>query len=525
MNPLLACQGLNVAYEHVQVLFDVNVTIEHGEILALLGPNGAGKTTLVSTISGLLRPTSGSIVFDGADITRENARGRAARGIVHVPSGRDGIFPTLTVAEHLRCASWLLDSEDGASPAERADVLTVFPVLSNRLGQMAGDLSGGEQQMLTLAMAFIARPKLLMIDELTLGLAPVVIRQLLDTVRLIHEAGTTVLLVEQSVNTALTIADRAYFLEKGEIRFTESASELLRREDLVRGAFLGAGAAARRGAPESAPRTGGAVETESALEVEGLVKHFGGVTAVSDVSFSLHAREILGLIGPNGAGKTTVLDLISGFSRADGGTVHLGRHDMSRWSPDRRARAGLGRSFQDSRIFPSLSVSENIAVALERHLPVRDHLAAILHLPEVGEMEEDVAWAVADLLDLLDLRPYRHVLAGDLSMGTRRLVDLAMALAHEPSVLLLDEPSSGVAQRETDHLRELLYRIRDELGCAMVVIEHDMSLITAVSDRMIALELGAVIAKGPPDTVVSHPRVVSAYLGGSLDSALVGGSS
>jgi branched-chain amino acid transport system ATP-binding protein len=227
--------------------------------------------------------------------------------------------------------------------------------------------------------------------------------------------------------------------------------------------------------------------------------------------------EILGLIGPNGAGKTTIFDLISGILPLDGGRMTFRGVDVTSWGADRRAALGLGRSFQDARIFSSLTVAENIALGLERHLEVRDHLAALLCLPAVAAMELDVAWTVDDLIELMSLGAFRDKFVSELSTGSRRIVDLAMAIAHDPTVLILDEPSSGIAQRETEALGPLLERIQREAGCAMLVIEHDMPLITSISDRIVALELGAVVTVGPPDEVLADPRVVSAYLGGDLD--------
>ena len=198
------------------------------------------------------------------------------------------------------------------------------------------------------------------------------------------------------------------------------------------------------------------------LRVTDLSVSFGGVRAVDSVSFTLGDGEILGLIGPNGAGKTTVFDLVSGFLRPDGGRVWFAGSDVTGDRPDARGRLGLGRSFQDARIFPSLSVAENIATSLERHLEVRDHLASALGLPTVAELERHIAWTVSDLVELLGLGDYRDKLVRELSTGTRRMVDIAMALAYDPTVLLLDEPSSGIAQRETEALGPLLLRIRDE---------------------------------------------------------------
>ncbi|MBC7374480.1 MAG: ATP-binding cassette domain-containing protein [Frankiales bacterium] len=524
---LLSCRGVDVAYDKVQVLFGVDLDVQRGEIVALLGTNGAGKSTLLKAVSGLVDPVGGQIVFDGVDITHADAVATATRGIVQVPGGK-AVFPTLTVAEHFTVGAWLFAEEDPADVDRRTqEVLEMFPRLRERWDQMAGNLSGGEQQQLALGMAFVAKPTLLVIDELSLGLAPSVVGQLLDIVRKIHAGGCTIILVEQSINVALTIATKAYFMEKGEVRFSGPTAELLERDDVLRSVFLhGAskGLAASEGGGQTA--TASLREREPAapgvrtpvLEVAGLTKWFGGIKAVTDVGFTLHADEVLGLIGPNGAGKTTIFDLVSGHLAADAGTVRLHGTDVSTWGADRRAAIGLGRSFQDARLFPSLTVAENIALGLERHIDVRDHVSALLATPAMRESEEDVAFTVADLVELLGLGAFRDKFVSELSTGSRRIVDLAMSIAHDPRVLLLDEPSSGIAQRETEALGPLLLDIRRATGCAMLIIEHDMPLITGLSDQIVALELGRVVLQDTPDNVLADPRVVSAYLGGDVST-------
>ena len=525
--PLLSCRGVDVAYDKVQVLFGVDLDVERGEIVALLGTNGAGKSTLLKAVSGLVEPSAGQILLAGVDITKADAVATARLGIVQVPGGR-AVFPTLTVAEHFKVGAWLFAAEDRAEVDRRtAEVLAMFPRLLERWDQLAGNLSGGEQQQLALGMAFVAKPTLLIIDELSLGLAPTVVAQLLDTVRRIHADGCTIVLVEQSINVALAIATKAYFMEKGEVRFSGPTEELLERDDILRSVFLhgaskglsgtsGQGSAASASLRDREPLA--PVAPPPVLEVSGLTRRFGGIDAVTDVSFTVHADEILGLIGPNGAGKTTIFDMISGHLDADTGRVRLHGSDVSDWAADRRAAIGLGRSFQDARIFPSLTVAENIAIGLERHIDVRDHLSALLATPAMRESEEDVAFTVSDLVDLLGLGAFRDKFVSELSTGSRRIVDLAMAIGHDPRVLLLDEPSSGIAQRETEALGPLLLDIRRATGCAMLIIEHDMPLITALSDQIVALELGRVVLQGRPDEVLADPRVISAYLGGDVST-------
>jgi branched-chain amino acid transport system ATP-binding protein len=524
---LLLVKDIDVAYDAVQVLFNVNFEVDEGEIVALLGTNGAGKSTLLRAISGLQPASAGAIVFDGEDMTFAPPQEIAARGVVQVPGGR-GVFPSLTVAENLRIAGWLYMREGGYLKEATEQVLGFFPVLRERLDQPAANLSGGEQQMLTLAQAFIARPRLLMIDELSLGLAPTIVEQLLKIVTAIRDRGTTIILVEQSVNVALTVAETAYFMEKGEIRFHGPTSQLLKRPDVLRSVFL-EGAASVDGLNGKNGRKrkttiGRAVRSVESngdrpvvLDVGGIRKRYGGIAAVDDVDLQLHDGEILGVIGPNGAGKTTLFDLISGFVPVDGGRVTLNGEDVTDLSADARARRGLGRSFQDARLFPALTVSDTIKLALERHVAVRDPVAAALLLPAVADSERAVSARTDELIELMGLGAFRDKFVSELSTGSRRIVDLACVLAHEPHVILFDEPSSGIAQRETEALGPLLLRIREATGASLLVIEHDMPLITSISDRLLALDTGHVVVDGAPADVVTHPQVVESYLGTSTE--------
>jgi branched-chain amino acid transport system ATP-binding protein len=539
---LVLCRGLQVFYGSVQVLFDVDFEVDEGEIVALLGTNGAGKSTLLKAICGVVEADRGAVIFDGRDITHAPPNEIAALGVGLLPGG-NRVFPSLTVAENLRVAGWLQRNNTEELGARTAQVLDQFPALRTRLEEPAGNLSGGEQQMLALGMAFIGRPRLLLIDELSLGLAPTVVAQLLPMIATIRDHGTTVIIVEQSVNLALTIAETAYFMEKGEIRFHGPTAELLARPDILRSVFLeGVGAGTRTSSQPDMPEPGtdqalrsearspadalvqarppagdddgaAAEAAEAAIQVVDVRVRFGGIEAVGGASLSAAPGEIVGIIGPNGAGKTTLLDVISGFIVADAGQVLLRGRDLTGLGPDRRARLGLGRSFQDALLFPALTVEETIAVALERWVAVKDPVNPALHLPASFDSEQAVRKRVTELIDMLGLESTRTKFVHELSTGVRRVVDLACVVAHSPSVVLLDEPSSGIAQRESEALAPLLLRLRDELGATLLLIEHDMPLITAVADRLVALDRGLVIAAGPPKTVLRDPVVISSYLG------------
>jgi branched-chain amino acid transport system ATP-binding protein len=511
---LLVCRDVDVVHDGARVLFGVDLDVFDGEILALLGTNGAGKSTLLRAIAGVQEASSGAVMFDGVDITHSPPHLVTERGIALVPGGR-AIFPRLTVAENLRIAGeQIKDAEERAGQTDA--VLSLFPVLRARLSQLAGNLSGGEQQMLALSQAFLLRPRLLLVDELSLGLAPMVVEQLLDVLRRIHAAGTTVVLVEQSVNVALTIAERAVFMEKGRVVFEGSTHEVLQRGDLARSVFLGQSRASAAGSlTGTTPRPHGDDSTTDLLTVDALCVHFGGVSALEDVSLRIGGAEIVGVIGPNGAGKTTLFDAISGFVSPSSGTVAAFGEEVTALSPEARARRGLVRSFQNLQLFSAMTVREVIALALERNLSDATGLATALWLPNARRQQRRTGRRIDNLLEGLGLQASAEQFIGELSTGTRRIVDLACLLAAEPRLLLLDEPSSGLAQSETEELGPLIGRIAKEAGCSILVIEHDLPLVTAVSTRMVAMDQGRVIADGPPQQVVEDPAVVRAYLGAS----------
>jgi ABC-type branched-subunit amino acid transport system ATPase component len=235
--PMLACRNIDFSYGKLQVLFGVSFTVDDGEMVALLGTNGAGKSTLLRVISGLGLPTLGSVRFRGADITYVDAERRLKLGITQVPGGR-AIFRSLSVAENLRLFGYTYGGDRKAIQAGIDATFDAFPQLAERRNVAAATLSGGEQQMLGLGKAFMLKPRLLLIDELSLGLAPKIVTDLLEMVRRINAEGTAVVLVEQSVNVALSLVEHAYFMEKGEIRFDGRAEDLLARSDLLRSVFL-----------------------------------------------------------------------------------------------------------------------------------------------------------------------------------------------------------------------------------------------------------------------------------------------
>ena len=234
--PMLNIQGINVYYGAIHAIKGISLVVNQGEIVTLIGANGAGKSTTLRTISGLLKPKTGSITFQGEDIAGTPAHKIVGLGISQVPEGRR-IFTEMTVMENLDLGAFIRKDKDGIA-ADKKHVFELFPRLEERQDQVAGTLSGGEQQMLAMGRALMSRPKLLLLDEPSMGLAPLLIKEIFSIIEDINKSGTTVLPVEQNSNMALSIANRAYVLETGRITLSGDAKKLAASED-VRKAYLG----------------------------------------------------------------------------------------------------------------------------------------------------------------------------------------------------------------------------------------------------------------------------------------------
>ena len=246
------------------------------------------------------------------------------------------------------------------------------------------------------------------------------------------------------------------------------------------------------------------------LEVRGVHVHFGGVRAVDGIDLSVAPGEIVGIIGPNGAGKTTLLDAVCGHASLAQGEVWFEGRRVDGVLPYRRARLGIGRSFQDARLFPTMTVREVLLGALHPSF-TSGFLAEALHLPWARAEERAARQRVEELLELVDLHRYLDHQVSQLSFGTTRAVELVWLAARRPALLLLDEPASGLQQSEVRALGGLIDRVRDE--AAVVVIDHDVPFVAGLAHRLVAMDLGKVVAAGPPDEVLAHPAVLSSYLG------------
>jgi ABC-type branched-subunit amino acid transport system ATPase component/ABC-type branched-subunit amino acid transport system permease subunit len=254
------------------------------------------------------------------------------------------------------------------------------------------------------------------------------------------------------------------------------------------------------------------------LDVAGIEHSFGGIRALRNVSIKVQPGTIVGLIGPNGAGKTTLINVISGLLRPSAGTVELFGTDISRLAPAVRARHGLGRTFQSADLFPGLTVREALQtmIAARRGIGV---LSSMSYAPWARRAERAAEAEANALIEQLGLAAWADMLTGELSTGTRRICELALQFAAKPAVLLLDEPTSGVAQRESEAFAPLLRRMRDEIGCAMLIVEHDMPFLMGVCGRVYAMETGSIIAEGTPSEIRGDPLVIASYLGTDMAAA------
>jgi branched-chain amino acid transport system ATP-binding protein len=504
--PLLEANGITKRFGGLAAVAGVDLTIRKGEILGVIGPNGAGKTTFVNCITGLDKPTSGTILFRGDDITK---RPSYAIGRLGIARTFQVVKPLkqLTVQDNVAIGAMFgaRGKERTAAQARvRAEEVLTRVGLQHRSAHRASDLTIPDLKRLELAKALAMDPELLFLDEVMAGLNPAEVEKAMELLRQINRSGVTLFVIEHVMKAIMGISDRLVVLHYGKKIAEGKPQEIVASPEVIE-AYLGERFARRAkatGPKDTMTVSGEFLKTapppagETLLDVRDLSSGYGAVRILWDVSLQVRQGEIVALIGANGAGKTTLLYTLSQLVKPWSGSVRFAGRDLTRARPEEVVGAGIVHVPQGRRLFAGLTVKENL-------------LQGVYLRRDAAKIEEDLEW-VFGLLPRLKERA--NQMAGRLSGGEQQMCAIGRGLMSRPRLLLIDELSLGLAPLIVDNLLDLISQINRK-GTTVLLVEQDVQVALEHAHRGYVLETGRIVQSSAAAELLEDPRIRQAYLG------------